>query len=74
MGRDPEYEFRRISMKSPNVVGNFLWNLSTHQNYEDGSNKSQNNQHKHRDLHGKNHRGERFHYNNGDYNDDSLVC
>ena len=35
------------------AVGNFLWNLSTHQNYEDESNKSQKNQHKHRDLYGK---------------------
>ena len=32
------------------AVDNFLWNLSTHRNYEDGSSKSQKNQHKHRDL------------------------
>jgi len=26
----------RILMKAQNVVGNFLWKLSTHQNYGDG--------------------------------------
>jgi len=70
----------RLSMKAPNIVGDFLWNLSIHRNYEDGSNKSQKNQHNYRDLREISEReksrrgGERFHYNNGDYNSDFLVC
>jgi len=61
------------------VVGNFLSNLFTHRNYEDGSSKSQKNQHKHRDLREKPQKEktterERSHYNNGDNNSVSLMC
>jgi len=42
--------YSEISMKTPNAVGNFLWNLSTHPNYGDQSSESQKTQHERIDL------------------------